>query len=67
MLLFPICRWGGGVHSKTTCFILATVSLLGTIFKCKCKTDDATRCKHKHRYCYIGLTCEYYYIIDGQT
>ena len=49
----------------TTFFILAT--LLGTIFICKFKTGDAIRCKHKTIYCYTGLTCEYYYIIDGQT
>jgi len=26
-------------------FVMLT-TLLGTIFICKCKTDDATRCKH---------------------
>ena len=46
-------------------FILAT--LLGTIFICKFKTGDAIRYKHQTIYCYTGLTCEYYYIIDGQT
>jgi hypothetical protein len=46
-------------------FILATS--LGTLFICNFKTGDAIRCKHQTIYCDNGLTCEYYYIIDGQT